>query len=203
MPNGRNLEDKLNTDSKPESPISIFEPSWLSLAEDEEEVVWTHPSAFMYAKSLIASGVLLIAGLYLATVGLFSEPFFGPEYQSMYWVATISLILIGFGTIIFDALKYYSTFYVVTTEKVIVKTKIINKDPQYTYLNTIQSSSALQENFGLDQLLGYGKIKLSTAGEEGYGKILPFVPAPNQFNSHINTQRKRNRQGRESTQNST
>lgn len=129
---------------------SIKNASWISLADDENVMAWTHPSIFPYVASFVVGIVIILAGLF--------GPFVVPQQYTYY-----PLALLPFGIIIFlmEYVKYITKFYIFTDRRVITKRGLISHSVRKVRYENIDKKN--KEFPLIGRILGYGRLKLVTA----------------------------------------
>lgn len=161
--------------------MASLERSWLALGDDEEVLHWTHPSLFKFTGEIVFGFIMMIAGFYAIYLTHFGGIDLTGEMLKYAQYGSYTAVLLGFLFICITILEYFKQFYVITNERLISKTKIVNKNPDYIPLNKIQMTRIRQEKFGLEEFLGYGDIFISTAATAGEESSLMFVPKPYEF----------------------
>lgn len=159
--------------------------NWLALSGDEEVVNWTHPSWYKFLSEVFFGLVMVAIGLY--AIYLTHSGNIELSAQLLEWAQYGSYLFTFAGVlfILMTVVERYRMYYVVTTENIIKKTQVIANDPDYVPVNEIQMSRVRQENHGIDELLGYGHITLSTAATAGEESSILFVPEPYEFKRSI------------------
>lgn len=129
---------------------SIENSSWISLADDENVIAWTHPSIFPFVPSFVVGIVIILAGLL--------GPAVVPQQYTYY-----PLILLPFGLImlLMEYVKYITKFYIFTDRRVITKRGLISHTVRKVRYENIDKKN--KEFPLIGRILGYGRLTLVTA----------------------------------------
>jgi uncharacterized membrane protein YdbT with pleckstrin-like domain len=125
--------------------------------------------------------VLLIGSFYAIYVTHFGGIELSGEMLKYAKYGSYSGVLLSFTFISITMVKYFKQFYVITNQRLVSKTNMINNNPDYVPLDMIQMTRIRQENLGLDEFLGYGHIFVSTAATSEEEVNLDYVPKPYEF----------------------
>lgn len=158
---------------------------WLALGDDEDVLYWEHPSLFKFGKDIIFSFVMVIIGFYAIYMTHFGGIELTDQMLQYAQYGSYLAVLMGFTFAGITLVKYFRQFYVVTSERLISKTQIINNNPDYIPLNKVQMTRIRQQNLGMDEVLGYGHVFISTAATATEESSLFYVPKPYNFKKAI------------------
>ena len=142
---------------------SIENASWISLADDENVLAWTHPSIFPHVPSLLIGIALIVAGL------------LGPFVISgQYKLVPLIGIPAGILVFILEYVKYITKFYIFTDRRAITKYGLISHSVRKIRYENIDKK---QKNFPLiGRILGYGQLKLVTATPDNSDINMFYLP---------------------------
>lgn len=158
---------------------NVADADWLHLREDES-VRWTgRPSRYTIA---IAIGV----GLFLAIVGVAGWWFSGPFLQDAelpLWLGYLPLVLTVLGIVRAGLvyLDWLRLLYVITDEEIYVKYGLVSRDVTQVRLDRVQNTSF--EQTILERMLGYGDVRVYTAGTSTEDITLRDVPDPHRVST--------------------
>lgn len=161
--------------------MSSLDKDWIALGDDEEVLHWTHPSLFKFVGEIFFGFVMVLGGFYAIYLTHFGGIELTGQMLEYAKYGSYSAVLLGFAFAGITLVKYFKQFYVITTERLVSKTQIVNNNPDYIPLDKIQMTRIRQQNFGMDEYLGYGHIFISTAATAGEESHLPYVPKPYEF----------------------
>lgn len=144
-------------------------PEWVTLTEGEEIHWFGRPSVARLARQLAMPALVTIAGL----VVLLAEPVgaFGTALKDVPFVSRgltlVGLIVLGIGLALSSLvyLRHAATAYVLTSDELYVKRGLVSRSVTNVRLERIQDIGFTQS--GLQRLLGYGDVTVSTAGGGG------------------------------------
>ena len=154
----------------------IRNAQWLTLSRDEEILWWGHPSLVPHIPVIAAS--LLAAVVGIASMFMFYDMV---GYKGLIFVP---LGLVGAAI---DYIKIITTFYVVTSDKVVCKKGVIRRDTIEMRYENIEHVNARQTI--LERIIGFGDIDLATAGTGENEATLDNVRQPRQVTQTINQQK--------------
>lgn len=153
---------------------TVENADWLHLSE-EETVRWTgRPSRYTIALAVIGGTVLGILGIVLTL-----------------WLLPIAADAVvprwfGYGPLVFTAaglwlavgtyLNWVRLLYVITDEEIYVKHGLVSRDVTQVRLDRIQNTAYNQSI--LQRILGYGNIRIYTAGTSTEDLTFQNVPNP-------------------------
>ncbi|GGJ93142.1 membrane protein [Pilimelia anulata] len=131
-----------------------------ALAENEEVALHLHP----HAKALIRPALVVVGSLVMLGVGLAYLPPGPSGTVSLYVLFGLVLVLIGcFAAVPY--LRWRTTHYVFTTERVLVRTGVLRWDRRDIPLSRINDHATTQRF--VERLLGCGTLSIESAGERG------------------------------------
>lgn len=147
---------------------------WMHLSEDEE-VKWTgRPSQYTIAPAIVG-------GLLLSFVGIIIWAALRPAIGAgdlPAWVGWLPLLLLVGGFVVAGLvyLNWLRLLYVITDEEVYVKHGLVSRDVTQVRLDRIQNTTF--EQSVRQRLLGYGAVRLYTAGTDIEDITFEDVPNP-------------------------
>lgn len=143
---------------------AIKNSSWISLADNENVLAWTHPSVFPYVPSFIIGLVFVISGA------------LGPFIiEGQYSLLPLIVIPIGIMIFVLEYIKYITKFYIFTDRRVITKRGIISHSVRKVRYENIDKK---RKNFPLiGRILGFGQLKLVTATPDNSDIDMTYLPA--------------------------
>lgn len=153
---------------------TVRDADWLHLS-DGEEVRWTgRPSRYTIAVALVAGVALAVAGLALA---IWVRTWAGATGNPA-WLAYLPLLLsvAGLCWTTVTYLDWLRLLYVVTSEEIYVKRGFVSRDVTQVRLDRVQNT-AFEQSI-LQRLLGYGDVRVYTAGTNTEDVLLESVPNP-------------------------
>lgn len=142
----------------------IEKSSWISLADDENVLAWTHPSVFPYVPSFLIGLSFILAGV------------LGPfVIEGKYSLVPLIIIPIGIMIFVLEYIKYITKFYIFTDRRVITKRGIISHRVRKIRYQNVDKK---RKNFPLiGRILGYGQLKLVTATPDDSDIDMRYLPA--------------------------
>jgi len=148
--------------------------SWLHLTEDEE-IRWVgRPSRFTLAASLALAAALVLAGgasqVVLERVA---------NEGSVPWPVTyapLAVALVGIGVAAWTYVDWLRLLYVLTDEEIYVKRGLVSRDVMQVRLDRVQNTGYDQST--VERLLGYGDVRIYTAGTGTEDIVFESVPRP-------------------------
>lgn len=154
--------DRLLTDD--ETVVLEMRPHWRVLIP---AVFWT----------VLAAGAVLFV-------------WFGTTSRPTWLLPTVSLLAAVFvaGLAVPPAVRWFATLYVLTTERIIVRTGIVARSGTEIPLESI--NNVLFTQGVIERMLGYGDVLIESAGESGQSRIRD-VRHPEDFQSRVYTARER------------
>lgn len=164
-----------------------YAPKWATLTEGEE-VVWNGgPSAAQLVGSLFWALALVVVGLLVASLG--PAQLSGPalalydELERALTAAGFVIATVGLLVALVAYLRYESVEYLVTTEELYVKRGFVSRSVRNLRLDRVQDTGFTQS--GIQRLLGYGNVHVSTAGGSGVELVFENVPDPAAVNGIV------------------
>ncbi len=148
------------------------------LTKDEKVELNLHP----HWKALfwpIVLAVLVVIGLGIA--GFFMVPSGGGTLIGFYVLAAVGLVLIIWLTVA-PWLRWRTTHYVFTNERVIMRTGVFSRQGRDIPLNRVNDVS-FQHSF-FERLLGCGTLTIESAGERGQ-VVLSEIPRVEKIQSEL------------------
>lgn len=153
----------------------IRESEWITLDPDEEVVAWGHPSIVPYIAFYLLGGIITLGGLFL------------PFITSLGYEVSLLVVLLGLGLVVAEHYRRVTVFYVLTTERVIVKRGILSHHIDKAHYSEIQNTDKKNPLWG--RILGgpgntlFGTIIFQTASSIENDIEMPNVPGPNEVTS--------------------
>jgi uncharacterized membrane protein YdbT with pleckstrin-like domain len=148
------------------------------LTKDEKVEIQLHP----HWKALfwpVVLAVVVVVGLGVA--GFFMVPAGGGALIGFYVLAAVGLVLLVWLTIA-PWLRWRTTHYVFTNERVIMRTGVFARQGRDIPLNRVNDVS-FQHNF-FERLLGCGTLTIESAGERGQ-VVLSEIPHVEKIQSQL------------------
>lgn len=136
--------------------------SWLPLNNTETVEAWTHPSLVMSAPRFLVSVGVILASL------------LAPVYVTLPWQAPVSGVIVGILLLLASYVKYVSTVYVFTNNRVLVKRGAIRtntRDAEYEDIENVETAKTIT-----DRIFGLGEILVVTAGQSSVEITMRHVP---------------------------
>ncbi len=153
------------------------------LTADETMLIELRP----HWRVLIPTVLWFVLGLgAVATAFTQYEPGSGADYLP--WVITLLALLFVLGLGAPPLFRWWFTNYVLTTERIVVRTGMIARSGSEIPLESI-SNVAFSQSI-LERMLGYGDVLLESAGESGQSRLRD-VPDPEAFQSTVYDARER------------
>lgn len=165
-------------------------PDWVTLTADEEIHWFGGPSVAPLARKLAAPLVLILVGLALVLAQ--PETVFGVSLAELPFltrgITIVGLVVLAVGVAIamLVYLRHSAVGYVLTSEELYVKRGLVSRDVTNVRLERVQDTGFTQS--GLERLLGYGNVAVSTAGSSGVELRLENVDDPAEVNNRISRQ---------------
>lgn len=151
---------------------AIGRADWLRLG-DGERIVWHgQPSLYRIWDSLVLAAVLAVGGLVLVGGVVQVDP-------DVPWFARLSplaLLVLAAAIGASAYLRWRSVHYVVTSNEVYRKSGNLSRDVAQVRIDSIQNTT--YEQSAIQRLLGYGDVRLYTAGSGTMDLVLADVPDP-------------------------
>jgi uncharacterized membrane protein YdbT with pleckstrin-like domain len=157
---------------------------WLHLSEGEE-ILWTdRPSLYPAVPALLVGLALAVAGVWLARTGALAPVLPLPEPV----VRGVALAPVPVGLVVAGwlYLHRWGIRYVLTTEEVYEKTGVLSRNVSQVRLERIQNTAFEQRT--VERLLGYGDVRVYTAGSGGTDLVLTDVPDPGRVSAILTEQ---------------
>lgn len=131
----------------------IHNAKWLPLADGESIKYWDNPSIIPHIPTFFTGVIILLIGI--------SAEFLFYEYIG-WW----GLLLIPLGIVIglVDYLRIISTFYILTSEKIVYKRGILSRNTLKIRYEDIENVRALQSP--IEMVFNFGDIEIATAGTD-------------------------------------
>jgi uncharacterized membrane protein YdbT with pleckstrin-like domain len=149
-------------------------PDWVTLTADEQ-VLWSgHPSHFLAVRSLLGGLALAVFGVVLAAL-----------VPALSWFPLV-LVPVGVLVVVAGVVSHRSTAYVITSAEVYEKTGLFSRTVTNLRLDRIQNTTFAQSF--TERLLGYGDVRVDTAGSGGTELVLRAVPDPSGVNAVLTEQ---------------
>lgn len=159
-------------------------PDWVTLGP-EEEVRWVgRPGLHRQVGPLAVAVGLFLFGVALAAT-------LPPEHRWLSPVAIGLALLVG----ALAYLRYWGVEYVVTSEEVAAKRGVVGRTVTTVRLDRVQHTAYDQSP--LQRLLGYGDVRVDTAGGGGTELVLEDVRDPAAVNALLSGQLGRARERRD------
>jgi len=162
--------------------MSIESKQWYTPIENEEVVWYTHPSHLVYSLYIYHP---LILGIVLYAVASFYELHWQVAGEDPVLFALIILVSVTAYRLVW----LYSIYYVITTRRIIKKTKIIGRDSSFISHRNIDRVDATVGT--LEALVSYlrkGQIGSMTILSRQYGNeqiTFKYVPNVNEAERHL------------------
>ena len=151
----------------------IESADWLHLTDDEA-VRWVgRPSRFTLTTSLALAGVIVLLG------GAFEVILAQVAGGSLPWpiaYAPLGVALIGIGVAVWTYVDWLRLVYVLTDEELYVKRGLVSRDVRQVRLDRVQNTAYDQTT--VERLLGYGDVRIYTAGTGTEDIVFESVPRP-------------------------
>lgn len=149
----------------------VSQADWMHLDADEE-VLWTgRPSRFTIA-------VGLVGGVIIAFVGIGLTLLFQDEVSGLVSFAPLVVTVIGLGIAAFVYLDWLRLLYVITDAEIYVKYGLLSRNVTQIRLSRVQNTTF--EQSVPERILGYGDVRIYTAGDGTEDLTLRSVPGPQQ-----------------------
>jgi len=151
----------------------IESADWLHLTDDEA-VQWVgRPSRFTLTTSLALAGAIVLLGgaleIILEQVSAGSLP-----WPIAY--APLAVALVGIGVAVWTYVDWLRLVYVLTDEELYVKRGLVSRNVRQVRLDRVQNTAYDQTTF--ERLLGYGDVRIYTAGTGTEDVVFESVPRP-------------------------
>jgi membrane protein YdbS with pleckstrin-like domain len=142
------------------------------LTDDEEIVRQFRPHWKVLLPALLWA--MLLAGLVGVSLAAFDQP--------VGWIAVAVAALVWLLVAGKAVLAYWFTNYVLTTERIIVRSGMIARNGTEIPLENV--NNVLFSQSVLERVLGYGDVLLESAGSQGQSR-LSDIPDPEAFQSQV------------------
>lgn len=153
----------------------IRDAEWMTLDPDESVVAWGHPSIVAYALFYVIGGLIAVSGLFI------------PFVSSIGFGVSLLVVLMGVILVLTEHYRRVTIFYVLTTERVIIKRGILNHDIDKIHYSEVQKTDKTNPIWG--RILGgpgetlFGTVSFETASSIQGDIRMPYVPSPNEVTS--------------------
>lgn len=144
------------------------------LTDDEDVIREFHP----HWRVLLMAGVWLVLGLAVIVVGTLVLDLTGIGLWAMVAVGVLVILALAVPPII----QWKFRLYVLTTERIVVRTGVISRDGTEIPLESI--NNVLYSQSVVERLLGYGDVLIESAGSQGQSR-LDDIPDPEAFQSQV------------------
>jgi len=147
--------------------------SWLHLTDDEALQWVGRPSRFTLVPSLALAGVIVLAG------GVFEIVLGRVTDGSLPWpiaYAPLAVALVGIGVAAWTYVDWLRLLYVLTDEEIYVKRGLVSRNVRQVRLDRVQNTAYDQTT--VQRLLGYGDVRIYTAGTGTEDVVFESVPRP-------------------------
>lgn len=139
---------------------SVENADWIQL-DDDEEVLWTgRPSLYTILVAVI--GGLLIAIVGIVFTILLSRAIESRNLPALLGYLPLLLTVAGVAWAALAYLNWLRLLYVITSSEIYVKYGLVSRDVTQIRLSRIQNTTF--EQSVLQRLLGYGDVRIYTAG---------------------------------------
>lgn len=151
---------------------SIENSNWISLADDENVLAWSHPSVYKYLPQVLMSLGICIAGI-LSPIFMFDT------------IGYYGLLLIPLGILmaVYEYVRYATVFYVFTDRRVITKRGLLSHDVRKVRYENIDKKDKDYPLIG--RILGYGRLKTVTATPDQADIYMRYLPELNEASTII------------------
>lgn len=139
-------------------------PSWVTLTDDETLLWSSNPSLHELTSAFVFGLVLVLVGASLAAL-----------LPSFNWLGVVP-VLAGVLTWLVAYARHRSVRYVITSEEVYRKEGLFSRQVTNLRLDRVQNTS-FDQTF-VERVLGYGDVRVDTAGSGTTEIILDGVPDP-------------------------
>lgn len=156
---------------------NVEDASWLHLT-DGETVRWTgRPSRFTIASSIVGGFVLALLGVGISAWLVYVASSVDPTWLGY---VPLALVVVGLGRAGLVYLDWLRLLYVITDEEIYVKHGLISRDVTQVRLDRVQNTAF--EQSVPQRLLGYGDVRVYTAGTSTEDLVFRSVPDPQRVN---------------------
>lgn len=138
---------------------------WINLTEGEEILEASNPSRWSVGPAIVVGFLIMVAGPYAAW------------RLGDYRLASVSVL--GLILVVLVELNRRKTWYVLTDEEVYRKHGIIATNKRQARYDKLQDKNF--NRAAVQRLLGYGNIRLTTAGTDTSEFVLQNVPNANRY----------------------
>ncbi|MEF8936909.1 MAG: PH domain-containing protein [Halovenus sp.] len=153
---------------------SVENADWMHLSEDEE-VLWTgRPSLHTILVAVVGGVLVAIVGI-AATV-LLSRAIESRNLPALLGYLPLILTVAGIVWAAIAYLNWVRLLYVITSSEIYVKYGLLSRDVTQIRLSRIQNTTFEQSI--LQRLLGYGDVRIYTAGSGTAALLFDDVPDP-------------------------
>lgn len=144
------------------------------LTDDEEVIREFHP----HWRVLLMAGMWLVLGLAVIVVGWLVLELGGLGLWAMVAAGALVILALAIPPII----EWKFRLYVLTTERIVVRSGVISRDGTEIPLESI--NNVLYSQSVMERLLGYGDVLIESAGSQGQSR-LDDIPDPEAFQSEV------------------
>lgn len=145
---------------------------WLHLTEDET-VQWTgRPSRYTIAVAVVGGVLLAVGGVALTAWLVWG----GPQLPGPLAYLPLLLTVVGLAWAGVAVLNWLRLLYVVTDDEIYVKHGLLSRDVTQVRFDRVQNTEFEQSI--LERTLGYGDVRVYTAGTNTEDVLLRSVPEP-------------------------
>ena len=142
------------------------------LTDDEQVLREFHPHWRVLLLPIAWGVVALAAAIVVGTLGT------GVPGWVLAVAALVAWALVGIAPVV----RWYATRYVLTTERIIVRTGIVSRSGTEIPLENI--NNVLFSQSAVERLLGYGDVLIESAGSQGQSRLRD-IPDPEAFQSEV------------------
>lgn len=153
---------------------SVENADWIHLS-DEEEVLWTgRPSLHTILVAVVGGLLIAIAGVVFTV--LLSRAVESRNLPALVGYLPLLLTVAGIAWAAIAYLNWVRLLYVITSSEIYVKYGLVSRDVTQIRLGRIQNTTFEQSI--LQRLLGYGDVRIYTAGSGTEDLLFDDVPDP-------------------------
>jgi uncharacterized membrane protein YdbT with pleckstrin-like domain len=153
---------------------SVENADWMHLSDDEE-VLWTgRPSLHTILVAVVGGLLIAVAGVVFTN--LLRRAIAGQNIPSLLGYLPLVLTVAGIAWAVLAYLNWLRLLYVITSSEIYVKYGLVSRDVTQIRLSRIQNTTFEQSI--LQRLLGYGDVRIYTAGSGTDDLMFDDVPDP-------------------------
>ena len=153
---------------------SVENADWIHLSDDEE-VLWTgRPSLYTILAAVIGGVVVAVAGVVFTV--LLSRALEGRDLPTLLGYLPLLLTVAGIAWATITYLNWLRLLFVITSSEIYVKYGLVSRDVTQIRLSRIQNTTFEQSI--VQRLLGYGDVRIYTAGSGTDDLLFDDVPEP-------------------------